>query len=310
LSVASLYPPVAITIDLYVEHDRRCLPRLYSSAATPPTAADLDRLSASGVTTLYAPPEQVAEFRRYLRELAASSVDMAAGVRFDIAREAVKDDFSRAWRDREPGALVDRAADFSRQVVEVCRSRDEMLSALASLAGHDGDTFAHISNVCTYSILLAQRAGESDERRLIEIGQAALLHDIGKRAIRPEILRKPGRLTPDETDRIREHPRIGFEELCRLPHLSREQLLVVYQHHERVDGTGYPVGLAGDELSEQARLCSVVDVFDALTARRSYRRPATADEALEIIQAGAGTQFSEELVRCWTDVVQSAAEAV
>ncbi len=99
------------------------------------------------------------------------------------------------------------------------------------------------------------------------------------------------------------HPRIGFEEVCHRADLSRDQLLMIYQHHEKLDGTGYPVGLVGSEINWSGKLCAVVDVFDALTARRSYRQPARPVQALEFLELSSGSHFSPEFVQGWSAVV-------
>ena len=305
--VKALYPPVCVDVDLYLPSTQNHKPRLYSVAGTPPTAYDLDRLMQSGRTTLYVPYDQMTHFREQLQALASSGIAMPPQVRLDVAREAVKEDFSRAWQSRRPDSLIRHAADFSQQVVDVCHDREEMTSILASLAAHDGDTFAHISNVCIYAVMLARALGVEREAELLEVGQAALLHDVGKRSIRPDILKKPGSLTPAEREAINDHPRLGFEELCLLPGLSRAQLLTVYQHHERRDGSGYPVRLLGDDINWMAQLVAVVDVFDALTARRRYRQPVAAENAIEFVRRGSGKHFSPEYVECWTELVNGAA---
>ena len=304
--IMALYPPVRIDVDLYLPAKQDRIPRLYSAAVSPPSSADLDRLLQRGITTLFVPYDHAGHFREQLRELAASDVSMSPGVRLDLAREAVKEDFARAWSSRDPSSLISHAATFSQRVVDVCRNRDEMTSALASLAVHDGDTFSHISNVCTYAVMLARELGVVREEELLQVGQAALLHDIGKRLIRTDLLKKPGPLTPEEREVINEHPRLGFEELCHLPGLTRDQLLTVYQHHERLDGSGYPVRLLGDEINWMAQLCAVVDVFDALTARRSYRQAANAEYALDYVRLGSGKHYSPEYVQCWTHLVGNA----
>jgi HD-GYP domain-containing protein (c-di-GMP phosphodiesterase class II) len=258
------------------------------------------------VTTLCVPWDQSEELRAALREAAESNAALPPDCRLEIAREAVREDFSSAWRSRDPDALVTRAAEFSQTVVDVCRSEEAMTAALASLVVHDADTFAHVSNVCMYSIMLARSLGVEHEDELLQIGQAGLLHDIGKRSIDTSILKKPGRLTPAERAVIANHPRLGFEELCHRPDLTREQLLTVYQHHERIDGSGYPVGFVGEEICWMARLCAVVDVFDALTGRRVYRQAASPQDALTLLRQRAGTDYWPEYVKCWTSLVDQA----
>jgi HD-GYP domain-containing protein (c-di-GMP phosphodiesterase class II) len=309
IRVMAIYPPVCVEVDLFLPAEGDEIPRLYAAAGERPSARDLDRLLARGITTLHVRHAQAVGLREQMRELAESGVDMAPSVRLEVAREAMKEGFSHAWRSREPDSLIAHAADFSQKVVEICGCGEEMTSALAALAAHDGDTFAHISNVCTYVVMLARALGMTEDDELLRLGQAALLHDLGKRAVRSEILKKPGKLTDAEREVMQDHPRIGFEELCQRPDLSSDQLLMVYQHHEKLDGTGYPVRLCGEEINWMARLCAVVDVFDALTARRCYREATGPQRALEIILKGSGNHFSPEYVQCWTSLVSSAATA-
>ena len=132
---------------------------------------------------------------------------------------------------------------------------------------------------------------------------AALLHDVGKRSILPNLLQKPGALTDDERKAMQLHPTRGFEELCLRPDLTRGQLMMVYQHHERLDGSGYPVRAVAADIHWMAGICAVVDVFDALTGHRPYRRPASAEEALAHLSNRAGTEYDDEAVRCWASLV-------
>jgi HD-GYP domain-containing protein (c-di-GMP phosphodiesterase class II) len=246
--------------------------------------------------------DQAKILRQQLRELAGSPVDMRPETRLEVAREAVRDDFAYAWKDNNVQAFVTTAAAFSQIVVDICDANPELTSILASLALHDGDTFSHISNVGTYTAILARKLGISKDHGLRAIVQAGLLHDLGKRWVCKDILKKPGKLTLAERQVMSDHPRRGFVEICQCTEFSAEQLLMVYQHHEKLDGTGYPTRLVGDEICWTAKLCAVVDVFDALTARRSYRTPTGPEQAIEIIQQGTGTQFCPEYVRCWVEL--------
>ncbi len=126
-----------------------------------------------------------------------------------------------------------------------------------------------------------------------------MLHDLGKRHVPPAILNKPERLTPDERSIVRQHVDAGFEELCMRDDVEWSQLAMVYQHHERLNGRGYPVGLVLDEIHPWARICAIADVFDALTSARPYRRADPLDDVLEYLQDRAGTDFDREMVRCW-----------
>jgi HD-GYP domain-containing protein (c-di-GMP phosphodiesterase class II) len=114
-----------------------------------------------------------------------------------------------------------------------------------------------------------------------------------------QILGKPGRLTKEEMAVVRRHPTRGFQLLREENELSSGQLMMVYQHHEWMNGKGYPVGCLGREMHLWARICAVVDVFEALTGKRPYRRPNTIVESLAIMDRESGTHFDEEILRCW-----------
>jgi HD-GYP domain-containing protein (c-di-GMP phosphodiesterase class II) len=177
---------------------------------------------------------------------------------------------------------------------------------LFRIARHDFHTFAHVTNVACYSVLLADKLGIHDATELKQIATGAMLHDMGKRAVPKSVLVKAGRLTPDERELVQSHTQRGYEELCGRPDMVFGQLMMVYQHHEHVDGKGYPVRVLADEIHPWARLLAVVDVFDALTGKRPYRRAISPQAALDHLRAKAGLQFDREVVECWTAAMQQA----
>ena len=150
--------------------------------------------------------------------------------------------------------------------------------------------------------------------QLRQLASGALLHDIGKVLIPKAIVDKPSRLTPEEWSHMRRHPELGYHLLRSLGSWQIIPFHVVYQHHERQDGNGYPRGLKGlntvYRTTEQERghillvaeICSVADVFDALTSDRPYRPGLSAEEALNIIASGAGTTFNKEVVEAFQSI--------
>src|SRR5439155_2652378 len=152
----------------------------------------------------------------------------------------------------------------------------------------------HIRRVQAYAVELGRSMGIS-EPELEALKAGSLLHDIGKLAVPEHILCKPGPLTPEETEKMRIHPRIGVEilETINFPFPLTE---VVRSHHEKWDGTGYPDCLKGEEIPITARILSVVDCYDALTSDRPYRKPLSAEEALKYVQSEAGTAFDPKVV--------------
>jgi len=137
--------------------------------------------------------------------------------------------------------------------------------------------------VASYISVLAKALGFSgDELQQIVVG--ALLHDMGKLEIPDSILAKPGRLDEFEFRQVQLHPGLGFRRLVKEQRrLTYDQLMIVYQHHEKLNGKGYPVGLPADEIHYWAKMCSVVDIFEALTSQRPYRKPMTHETALAML---------------------------
>jgi len=133
---------------------------------------------------------------------------------------------------------------------------------------------------------------------------AGLMHDIGKIGIRDEILLKPGRLSKEEFDIIKQHPVIGAEIMDNLGLWHREKQ-IVRGHHERFDGTGYPDGLEGKQIPLLARILSVADVYDAIASDRAYRKRMQESKILEIMYGGRGTQFDPDVIDVFRQLYES-----
>ncbi len=178
-----------------------------------------------------------------------------------------------------------------RNMLMVQQLQRTSLETVASLANaieaRDAYTGGHSERVGWLAVLTGRALGlPEDELRMLE--WAGLLHDIGKIGIPERVLNKPGALTPEEYELIKQHPRLGYEVLRPLSGLKPVLDAVLY-HHENHDGSGYPAGLRGDRIPPLARILHVVDIFDALTSTRSYRQGSSVAAALDILQAGAGT---------------------
>src|SRR5437899_8293507 len=135
-----------------------------------------------------------------------------------------------------------------------------------------------------------------DGSQLSAIRAAAMLHDTGKLAVPKQILSKPGRLTPEEFEKMKIHPIVGADILDRVQ-FPYPVVPIVRSHHEKWNGTGYPDGLTGEAIPIGARILSVVDCFDALTSERPYRRAFSADEAMEHVISESGTSFDPRIVQ-------------
>ncbi|MCJ8503103.1 HD domain-containing phosphohydrolase [Desulfatitalea alkaliphila] len=174
-----------------------------------------------------------------------------------------------------------------------------------AIEARDPYTQQHSSRVTHLAVTLAKELGCSEEEQQI-LNVAGLLHDIGKIGIRDDILLKPGRLSDEEFDVIRQHPVIGFEIMGHLGLWTREKQ-IVRAHHERFDGKGYPDGLQGRQIPLLARILSVADVYDAIASDRAYRARMPESQILDIMYGGAGTQFDPAIIDVFRNLYESGA---
>jgi HD-GYP domain-containing protein (c-di-GMP phosphodiesterase class II) len=318
MSVASLqnhgYLPVAtasisrasvLTFDLYLRRRGSAFTELYRSASYPIEADDIARLRKDGVDRLYIKCENAEAYREYLCTEVLSDPDAPPTARVEALREATRAAFQEALVASDHDSLVAVATDFGGQMSRVVANGSMPFRELFTTLEHDYYTFTHVCNVSVYSVMLAGQLGISDANELSQIAAGALLHDIGKRHIPASVLNKAGKLTDEEWEQIREHPVSGFRELVDRNDLIWPQLMMVYQHHEKLDGSGYPTGIYGDEIHSWARICSVADVFDALTCQRPYRKPVPRTDVCEHLEKHAGTWFDKAMVQCWASRVRS-----
>jgi len=165
----------------------------------------------------------------------------------------------------------------------------------------DRETEGHTQRVTEVTLRIARTLGFTEEQ-LVHIRRGALLHDMGKMAIPDEILQKAGPLNQAEWEQMRRHPVYTLEMLSPIAYL-RPALEIPYNHHERWDGSGYPRGLKGDQIPVSARLFAIVDVYDALTNDRPYRKALPAVEALDFLRKQAGRLFDPDLVNLFVSFV-------
>lgn len=186
----------------------------------------------------------------------------------------------------------------ARLLEEIDRANWEMVEALSrAIDAKSPWTAGHSTRVTMVGLAIGRRLG-LDERQLESIHRCGLLHDIGKLGIPVEILDKPGRLTDDEMDIMKQHPAIGARIVAPISAYA-DVLAAVRHHHEHYDGSGYPDGLAGEEIPLIARIFAVADVFDALASPRPYREAWSPEQVVEYIAKGAGTQFDPQVVEAF-----------
>jgi len=179
--------------------------------------------------------------------------------------------------------------------------RDAMIMLL-NLQSVDHYLYLHSLNVCVYTSLLGIANGYSREE-LMTLGLGSLLHDVGKSQIPMEVLLKPGALSKQEFEEMKRHTERGFQLLKDEPNLPLIVAHCAFQHHERLDGSGYPRGIGGSEIHEYAKWIGIVDSYDAMTSHRIYRNAMLPHQAVELLYAGSDTLYDTEMLRLFRDKV-------
>ncbi len=275
---------------------------LYLSRDHELSARDIAEFDDRSAGCLYIQFDASIEYSGYLQRCAEAEGDQNPLLRYQTVREAAKAMMLDAARGGGVDQVVRISEDFSRELVKSAASGELPVRDLFGLMEHDYYTFTHVCNVSTYSLVLAKSLGISAPAELEQIVQGAMLHDLGKREIPAAVLNKRGRPTANEWRLIQRHPSDGLKELIYRPEFSWGQLMMVYQHHEKLNGRGYPAGVGSGEIHPWARICAIADVFDALTCYRPYRKPLSTAETLSYLERHAGTTFDPEFLLCWTSL--------
>jgi len=247
-------------------------------------------------------------------------------VAIDSMRRGAFDYLLKPFEREHLLSIVQRALDhrlaleeshtYQQNLEHVVRARTEMLHQAMEDLEHsydvtlealgdaldlkDSETEGHSKRVTAYTIALARAMGISPADIKV-IARGAFLHDIGKMAIPDEILRKPGKLTPEEQEIMREHCTRGYHMLRKIPFLA-EAAEIVFSHQEHFDGSGYPGGLRGVEIPVGSRIFAVADTLDAITSDRPYRKARSFDAAREEILRCSGTQFDPAVVEVFLKI--------
>jgi HD-GYP domain-containing protein (c-di-GMP phosphodiesterase class II) len=278
--------------------------------------SDSDWAPASGVAALLKHLAPEIERVRQSRSTSVHSCDTARTVLSPLTRLDDRIEVVLAIRPPEAGEftsgdmlMVESVLTFGGQIISnneiherLRRMSFESTRALvAAIDKKDHYTCGHSERVGFLARMTGERLG-IPPTGLQVLEMAALLHDVGKIGVPEEILCKPGRLTEEEFAVIRKHPEMGYEILKPIASFGGVLDGVLY-HHENTDGSGYPKGLAGQEIPLFARIMHVVDVFDALTSDRSYRAAYSLERAIEIIREEAGTKLDAEVAAVFIEMV-------
>ncbi|MEN2465561.1 HD-GYP domain-containing protein [Ornithinibacillus sp. FSL M8-0202] len=265
----------------------------------PLTKRLIERLGQQGITYVYIEDEKTKDIviepviSERLRQDATSSMKRL----FDSI-QAHKLNKNSSVLDEEGKNLT----DIIGRIMAEIDSHDESITLLTDIYLTDDYVFQHSLNVTIYSLAIGAEL-KLNAKELSELGKGAMLHDIGKVFIDPDIVQKPERLTDEEFAIMKTHTTLGYELLRKNYNYSAVVAHCAYQHHERIDGSGYPRGLKGNEIHLFAQIIGAADVFDAVTSNRVYRKAMLPHEGLELLYSSAINQFDIRIIEAFKNSV-------
>lgn len=248
----------------------------------------IEKLKAMGLESVYILDEKFSEL-----EIQLELNDIISDTTRRESIQVTKDSLERIVKGKP--IEVPKILGAVNNIIDDLLHQDTLLINLSDIRTFDDYTFAHSVNVAVLSLVMGIGLGY-DQLKLRNLGVGALLHDLGKTKIALEILNKPSKLTDQEFALMQQHSEEGFRLIKENRELSILIAHVAYQHHERFDGTGYPRGLKGTEITKFARIVAIADVYDALTADRPYRKRHLPHEAYEYLMGACSTHFDHNLV--------------
>ena len=276
---------------------------LYRGTDVPFTAEDRERLLANGRRFVYIHIADQVRYRAQTERAVADAVEdprLAVAEKSAIVYETSVELVNELLAEPDLMAYSGRVEELSRSISTLVLNDPQSFSHLFAASHHDFYTATHMVNVATWIVPLAHALGYRAMDQLVQICEAGLLHDIGKVFVPEEVLNLTGRLSDEQWQLIKQHPIRGWTHLksfAGIPTLVHD---VCRQHHERLDGSGYPDGLSGDAIAHVSRICAVVDSFDAMTALRPFKqRSLTVSDAVLELKAGVPRLYEAEIVDAW-----------
>jgi HD-GYP domain-containing protein (c-di-GMP phosphodiesterase class II) len=281
----------------------------YRDARREFTGADRDSLMAGGIELVYV---NMVDQRRLRDQLEAAIVGvandpkLAISARASILYETGLELVNELLADRDLARFSHRLEGLARATATMVLNDPSAFSHLLTASHHDFYTATHLVNVATFLVPLAAEMGYRAPSDLTTICQAGLLHDIGKLYVPEGVLNKRDALEDEDWWLLQRHPQLGADHLRSYEGVDPLLPRIALEHHERLDGGGYPGGLKGDELDPITRMCSLVDVFDAMTALRPFKkRTFTVAEALEVLKRETPAKFDPRVLEAWIGLLEN-----
>lgn len=273
---------------------------LYCERKTAFTRETRRRLLQNRNTDLFISVKDRAAYSRYLAEHlsdvlhdARLTVREKSTILYDSAQAVVED----VLKEPTHRSNIERGKAVVQRTVEFMRAEDFMLEHLLRTISCDYYLYTHSINVTAYSIALCMRSGYIDPATLREVANGALLHDVGQSELREDIKQKQGALTDEEWEKMKRHPEEGLKLLQKTGCLGEIAQDIVLSHHEKLNGSGYPNGLKGADISPFVRIVTIADIFDALTTERHHQKRMSSFDALKLMGETMRDELDTQLFR-------------
>ncbi len=287
ISPKILFPSETREFSLYTKRGSHY--RLYCYKDDPFTREHKELLLERGIARVYVRAPSRDWFKQYAQTHLGSvlqdhtiPLEERSRAFYDTSLSVVRQTFNQKLPQGLDPAVLQKIERMVKEALSFL-SREETLRSLGALMSHDYDTYCHSVNVFILSASILQTFKRFNEDDLVQVGIGAILHDIGKTELPSEIINKPGKLTPEEYRLVREHPRVG-QRLCAGAPLHQQSHDVILYHHEKLDGSGYPIGAHGHHIPQCVRVVTIVDIYDALTSKRPYAPPLAPFDALQLMR--------------------------
>ena len=202
----------------------------------------------------------------------------------ESVKKRVQEGISYLYSNTDANDFADASKNIATELLKAIDANDALAVDIGMLKVSDEYTFKHSVDVATMAMVVAKKMGFSEEE-VYDIGVAGLLHDLGKAKVPPEILNKPGKLTEEEFEVMKKHSLYSYNILKDNKGIKDSVKLAVLQHHEKINGQGYPMGLTSPQICKFAKILTVVDIYDALVTERPYKAAFTQRDAVEMLMA-------------------------
>ncbi len=299
IRIRSIFPETPTEFNLYVFINGRHV--LYLHAGDKLTTDKLKTLENHPGAAFYIQEKDIPFYKKYIHgEVNSDRLDPRQ--KAVILRESSYALVEELYENPDVNKALDESKEVINGFVSFMDAVPEGMAHLISLSSHDFYTYNHSLDVGIYCLGIA-RAQNYNARDLLEIGQGALFHDVGKRMVSVDIICKAGPLDDMEWAQMSRHPQFGLKILNENGNVSDAIKACCFEHHENFLGTGYPQALKGPDIHPYARMVALADTYDALTTKRSYNKPMMPKDALNFMNQKLMDRFDPELLKAFTSVL-------